>query len=310
MVVETEASPSKGERLDVLSYDPESAYFGDPLVRGYTRVAYALRCEGEGGGFASSGTFAQLAEQIPPEQLAYASSLAVGADVVSGDRSKEVTFERLLHGKTAVELDACFGNQAERAVQSLLGRKGGGFAPSGVGDAFEEVVIHERNAILCHSIRGKHPLSLSFITLTEIDARACSDVARMYGDPAHIVAVVGEDHVSGVKEMWKGGEWGDITSLMARPEPIATTVRPAFVGGGAERGEQSDSCEEASQGERALKRAIVEAVLRLRCPAELQERAAKSLEEVPPEHVEAYKDAFEVGGLRLLFLPPTARRGF
>jgi len=49
--------------------------------------------------------------------------------------------------------------------------------------------------------------------------------------------------------------------------------------------------------------------LRLRCPAELQERAAESLEEVPPEHVEAYKDAFEVRGeLRLLF--PQQPEGF
>lgn len=52
-----------------------------------------------------------LQENFASEQLAYIATLAVGADLIFGDRPKRLTYDRLLTLPTAAELDLAFANQ-------------------------------------------------------------------------------------------------------------------------------------------------------------------------------------------------------
>ncbi|KAK9792062.1 hypothetical protein WJX73_001677 [Symbiochloris irregularis] len=61
-----------------------------------------------------------LAANFSAEQLAYIATLAIGAPLVFGDRSKRETFKRLLTIPTNVELDSAFGLQASLNALELL----------------------------------------------------------------------------------------------------------------------------------------------------------------------------------------------
>jgi hypothetical protein len=82
------------------------------------------------------------------EQLAVIAGLAVGADVVYGDRPKETTYRRLLHMCSAVDLDRNFGFRSAQNYREALGLER--VAPA-KDDIVEQVLMIEREAVLCHS---------------------------------------------------------------------------------------------------------------------------------------------------------------
>ena len=62
-----------------------------------------------------------LQRNFSGEQLAYIATLAVGAQLIFGDRPKSVTYGRLLTLPTLAELDAAFGTQVVAAAIMLIG---------------------------------------------------------------------------------------------------------------------------------------------------------------------------------------------
>jgi hypothetical protein len=84
------------------------------------------------------------------EQLAAVAALTVGARLVYGDLPKDVTFRRLLHRCSAVELDRSFGHRSAQNFASLLGQD----IPSLPDDGAERVLMADRECALCHSIEA------------------------------------------------------------------------------------------------------------------------------------------------------------
>jgi hypothetical protein len=82
------------------------------------------------------------------EQLAVIAGLAVGADLVYGDRPKETTFRRLLHMCSSVDLDRNFGFRSAQNYRESLGLHRDSPPED---DIVEQVLMTEREAVLCHS---------------------------------------------------------------------------------------------------------------------------------------------------------------
>lgn len=142
----------------------------------------------------------QVRVSAPAEQVALVAALAVAAPLVNGDRNREVTFRRLLNC-TAEELDAAFGSQAAGNYEDLVCRNGGSWpsdkAPT--SDAFDRIVLRERDAVLYHSLRSE---------------------ARAVGEGMNVVGIVGSAHADAIAALHARATptLDDIAPLLTSPE--------------------------------------------------------------------------------------------
>mmetsp|Transcript_54871 Transcript_54871/g.174397 ORF Transcript_54871/g.174397 Transcript_54871/m.174397 type:complete len:343 (-) Transcript_54871:76-1104(-) len=156
----------------------------------YTNIAKQLR-EGAGEGTPpwEDPSWAQVAAAMSGEQLAYVAALAVGAQVVYGDRPKARTLERLLEIPTLEEADEAFAAHALYNYQELL--EGGSClaaaeaARGGDVDAYTRIVVQERDVVLAASIQG---------------------AAEAAGPGELVVAIVGEAHLPGLRNLFAVGK--------------------------------------------------------------------------------------------------------
>lgn len=96
-----------------------------------------------------------LKPQFPGEQLAYIAALAVGAQLVFGDRPKAITYQRLHNQSSLADLDVAFGRiSAQNYAEMLpLGPDVGLPRASGHNDCVWAIMTEERDAVLAASLR-------------------------------------------------------------------------------------------------------------------------------------------------------------
>ena len=127
---------------------------------------------------AQSAEWTQVKERMYGEQLAAVAGLTVGARLVYGDLPKDVTFRRLLHGCSAIDLDRSFGHRSARNFASMLGQT----IPDLEDDLAEKILMTDRECALCYSI----------------DAAARGTAASGRG----VVAIVGRSPTHLPHELW------------------------------------------------------------------------------------------------------------
>ena len=142
----------------------------------------------------------QVRVSAPAEQVALVAALVVNAPLVNGDRTKEVTFRRLMTC-SAAQLDAAFGMQAAANYGDIVQRNGGMWPASASpgDDVFDKVVLHERDAVLYHSLRSE---------------------AKAVGEGQHVVGIVGSAHVDAIAALHAAASpaLDDVASLLHAPE--------------------------------------------------------------------------------------------
>jgi hypothetical protein len=143
----------------------------------------------------------QVRVSAPAEQVALVAALVVNAPLVNGDRTKEATFRRLM-ACTAAQLDAAFGLQAAANYGDIVRRNGGIWPSNASGngdDVFDKVVLHERDAVLYHSLRSE---------------------ARAVGEGKTVVGIVGSAHVDSIAALHASpsASLDDIAQLLHAPE--------------------------------------------------------------------------------------------
>ena len=96
-----------------------------------------------------------LKPQFPGEQLAYIAALAVGAQLVFGDRPKAITYQRLHNLSSLADLDVAFGRISAQNYAEMLppGPEGGLQRTSGHNDCVWAIMTEERDAVLAASLR-------------------------------------------------------------------------------------------------------------------------------------------------------------
>jgi hypothetical protein len=99
---------------------------------------------------AKSAEWSQVKERMYGEQLAAVAGLTVGARLVYGDLPKDVTFRRLLHGCSVVDLDRSFGHRSAQNFADMLGQR----LPAPEDDQAEKVLMTDRECALCYSIEA------------------------------------------------------------------------------------------------------------------------------------------------------------
>ena len=141
----------------------------------------------------------QVREAAPAEQVALVAALVRNAPLVFGDRPKEVTFRRLF-AESEAELDAAFGAQCASNFASL--QAGGEAPPPAAPDAFERVVLRERDLVMFDSLRAE---------------------ARAAGAGRSVVGILGSAHLAEVCRLFResGGFSDDVDHLLTSPPPPA-----------------------------------------------------------------------------------------
>ena len=155
---------------------------------------------------------------MPTEHLVYVAALCVGIPIIFGDRPKNVTYNRLLHGSSLKDLDHAFGVHSASNYVGVLNRLGNSpvvttknaripdsprstlhadtvltekcetSGPEAISDDnFTRIVINERNRLLQHSFA----LAMS--------AHSPQDSSEPAGC---VVGVVGGDHLGGIEASW------------------------------------------------------------------------------------------------------------
>ncbi|KAI3429568.1 hypothetical protein D9Q98_005655 [Chlorella vulgaris] len=204
------------------------------------------------------------------EQLVYVAAFAVGAELVFGDRPKEVTYSRMLWLPSIVDLDHAFANMSASNYKDLVQpRAPAPPAPEPsetmtpvLGSRAEAALLGERDAILLSAV---HKASLQ-----------C-------GSRASIVCVVGASHVAGMEQLWKSGRWRGMVAGQALLQAPSGPRRP-------------ETAEDAG-----VRRALLEGVIRLTCRTDVQQDVQRVLGAVPAESREAYSLAHELyGNARML----------
>ena len=143
----------------------------------------------------------QARVSAPAEQVALVAALVVNAPLVNGDRTKEVTFRRLM-ACSAAQLDAAFGMQAAANYGDIVRRNGGTWPSTdstGDDDVFDKVVLHERDSVLYHSLRSE---------------------ARAVGEGSTVVGIVGSAHLDAIAALHasSSASLDDIGQLLHAPE--------------------------------------------------------------------------------------------
>lgn len=108
---------------NVITRQDALANWRDYRCKGWAQMSTELERELHRGlpSLFSSDLWSDLAmgpRRLWSEQLVYVASFAVGAEIVFGDRAKEVTYHRMLWCPTVQDMDAAFGMQAS-AIQNV-----------------------------------------------------------------------------------------------------------------------------------------------------------------------------------------------
>lgn len=148
VVLESAMSPEFGNATgNVLSIsDADSARADMVMFRVLFAVANALR---QHDAPLESDTWQEVRTKMYGEQLAVIAALTVGAQILYGDRPKALTYKRLLHCCSAADLDDAFGRRSAQNFREMLGHRTDGH--SDVSSMVENVLMTEREAVLCHS---------------------------------------------------------------------------------------------------------------------------------------------------------------
>lgn len=229
----------------------------------YARMFYQLGCRlrEEPEPWATS-SWQTIVHQFGGEQLAYIAAFAAGAALTFGDRPKEATFLRLAVLPSLRELDAAFAAQSALNYREQLtgspATSDWSAAPGEREQAVERIMVRERDHVLAHSLR---------------------DAALAAGPGATVVGVLGEAHLPGVRYLMQGGHW--LSPEQLREVSSAPSAAP---GGGGDAG---------SAG---VRRALVEAAVRLRCRPEVCAALDAALPPVPPDQLQQYLLTTELYG--------------
>jgi len=197
--------------------------------------------------------WSQLCAHTPSEQLAYIATLAVGADLIFGDRPKTETYARLLWVPSLVDLDRAFGAKARENYEELAGELwpgggdgevegGGGGDGDGDGDS---LVVHR-------------------ILMLERDARLLStlnNASIKAGPQSLVVGVVGRGHLPGMADLWENNTWQD---LLTTPPMDSNTS-----------GDDDDN--DSKSEEYGVRRALFDGILRLTCQSDVLDDVASKL---------------------------------
>lgn len=204
VVVETAYTPTHGASCGARLTTQELADSGEDWHKIALNIAAHL--QSQLADHEADPTAAPLWQQVrvsaPAEQVALVGALVVGAPIVNGDRCKETTFRRLVNC-SAVELDAAFGSQAAGNYAEVVRRNGGTWPKAhdqaAGDDAFDRIVLHERDTVLYHSLRSE---------------------ARAVGDGKHVVGIVGSAHADSIATMHARGmpDLDDISPLLQVPK--------------------------------------------------------------------------------------------
>lgn len=112
------------------------------------------------------GIAQMVKQQFPGEQLAYITALAVGAELVFGDRCKSITYQRLQNIPSLKDLDAAYGRLSADNYQDLLHKKSPSASASqsgrldadgsndsrGHADCVRTILTSERDLVLASSM--------------------------------------------------------------------------------------------------------------------------------------------------------------
>eukprot|EP00873_Tetraselmis_striata_P027661 jgi/Tetstr1/447925/TSEL_035233.t2 len=240
----------------------------------------------------------QLTMQFDGEQLAYIAAFAVGATLVYGDRSKDITYKRLLSIPSIEDLDVAFADQSAANYLEMIN---GSPPPVTEYKVFTQVMMAEREAVLCS---------------------AMADAAAKSGPGSCVVGVVGNAHMDGMQRMWHSGQWRPMLDQAlavpdvapAAPAAQASTASPSssFFQDVVEEApptpsffqdveEEEEVCSkpsssDATQPSAGVKRALLECAVRLYCPPAVVADLQNVLGPVPPEEEEAYSLTHELYG--------------
>jgi hypothetical protein len=191
------------------------------------------------------------------EHLAYAAAFAVNARLFAGDRPKSVTYQRLLWVPTLPDLDDAFGQQSALNYHDLVS---GMLSPIGGGDPASAGVVEKI------FIQERDAVLLSSLHRASLEA----------GQGEVVVGVVGASHIAGMRRLWTGEAWQEVYAAGASDLP---THRP------------TESAEAFG-----VRRALLEALLRLNCRADVLQDLARTLGRPPAASEKAYSLTHELYG--------------
>lgn len=206
------------------------------------------------------------------EHMAYAAAFAVSARLIAGDRPKHTTYQRLLWLPDIVDLDKAFGLQSALNYHDLVS---GMISPIGYGAGtettglVERIFILERDAVLLRSLY-----------------EASLEVGE--GSGRSVVGVVGASHVIGMQHLWKDEKsW----KSMADAAMLLPTTQ---------QDEETDF--DDSHERFGVRRALLEALLRLCCRTEVLADLSETLGPPVGDATESYSLTHELYGSSRMLL--------
>ncbi|KAL4449447.1 hypothetical protein ABPG77_007091 [Micractinium sp. CCAP 211/92] len=196
------------------------------------------------------------------EQLVYVAAFAVGADLVFGDRPKQITYSRMLWLPSIVDLDQAYGAMSASNYADLARQQPPARRQLGSTSATEGALLGERDAVMLSAL---HQASLR-----------C-------GEGGSVVGVVGASHLSGMQRLWDSGGWRQMVAggLLEAPRGPPVPESPDATG---------------------VRRALLDGVIRLSCRTDVQQDVRRVLGPVPPGSLEAYSLAHELYGTTRMLL--------
>ena len=201
-----------------------------------------LALEGQENDHNGNDAWSQLCAHTPSEQLAYIATLAVGADLIFGDRPKTETYTRLLWLPSLVDLDKAFGAKARENYEELAGELW-------AGDGDEDSLVHR-------------------ILMLERDARLLStlnNASIKAGPHSVVVGVVGRGHLPGMADLWENNTWQDL---------LTTTSMDSNTTGNRDMRMDNNS------EEYGVRRALFDGILRLTCQSDVLDDVSRNLPEL------------------------------
>ncbi|KAK9818007.1 hypothetical protein WJX72_005637 [[Myrmecia] bisecta] len=263
VVVETAVSPVHGERAGNLATCKDQVPGPQgPFIRMMCQIAAQLA---EAPDALNSPIWQAIQRQFAGEQLAYIAAFATAARVVYGDRPKEETYRRLAAAPTLVDLDQAFAVASMRNYKELVTD-----LPHVPADeqltCVERIMLTERDAVLCNTIHAE---------------------AQRVADGHCVVAVVGRDHLAGIRQLWQQRTWEAILASSCVTPAAPQRRLLGFI---------DKDGESAAAVEAGVHRGLLEALMRLKCVPQVIEDMDRVLGPVPNDQREAYEGCLEVYG--------------
>lgn len=217
-----------------------------------------------------SKIWSMVKQQFPGEQLAYIAALAVGAELVFGDRPKAITYQRLQNIPSLADLDASYERLSADNYQDLL-------------DKHAHSASESRSPVDSDTESGSRPDSVRTILTDERDlvlANSMIRAAKKIGEEGKVAGVIGAAHMAGVLRYLRS---------------------PNIDGNAALKVLQSGVPPEESPQQQGVRRALLTSCLTLCCPAEVVTDCTATLGELPSVAQEAEQQTTEIyGSTRML----------